>query len=249
MKVLIVEDEIPAAERLQILLNVYDPSIEVIGTLQSIEDTVNYLETHAHPDLMLLDIALSDGCSFEIFRRVNFQKPVVFTTAFDHFAMQSFCVFSLHYILKPVTLESLGKALQKYLSAASQFVPFVYNSGLAAVPNPENSKYKNRFLAKTGQKLTFVETDKIRLFEADNKIVYLLDSDGNRFVIEYTLERLEQLLDPRAFFRVNRSYLVNIASIQHIKPYFNNRLKICLKGSMLKDDLIVSRDRVSQFRV
>ncbi|RZK47018.1 MAG: response regulator transcription factor [Pedobacter sp.] len=223
MQVLIVEDEMPAADRLQILLKEYDPSIQVVGKLQSIEETVAYLETHPHPDLMLLDIALSDGTSFEIFRRVNFQKPVVFTTAFDHFAMESFCVFSLHYI-------------------------FDYKSRLPLLTDPGSSKFKSRFLAKTGQKLIFVDTVNIRFFEADNKIVYLLDAEGNRYVIEYTLERLEEVLDPGQFFRVNRSYLVNMTSIQHIKPYFSNRLKICLKGSMLKDDLIVSRDRVSQFK-
>ena len=249
MQVLIVEDEVLAAERLQILLKEYDRSIEVVAVLQSIEETVLYLNTHSHPDLLLLDISLADGCSFEIFKRIAFHKPVIFTTAYNQYAVEAFSVFSIHYILKPVTLEALAKALQKYNAIATQFVPTDLSAILPMHMSAGGSNYKSRFLVKLGQKLIFVETASVHFFEADNKIVYLQDHEGNRYTIDQTLEKLEEILDPHKFFRVNRRYLVNIDAIQHIRPYFNNRLKLCVKGNPAKDDLIVSRDRVSQFRM
>ncbi|RYY27461.1 MAG: response regulator transcription factor [Chitinophagaceae bacterium] len=248
MQVLIVEDELPAAERLQILLKEYDASIEIVGMLQSIEETVSYLTTRPHPDLVLLDISLADGCSFEIFKRVSFQKPVIFTTAYNHYTLEAFSVFSLHYIMKPVTLEALAKALQKYNSIANHFTPSDFSTAWPMLSRSSESNYKSRFLVKLGQKLIFVDTNKIHFFEADNKIVYLQDQEGNRYTIDHKLDKLEEILDPHKFFRVNRRYLVNIDAIQHIRPYLNNRLKLCVKGNQSKDDLIVSRERVSQFR-
>ncbi|MHA4842889.1 LytR/AlgR family response regulator transcription factor [Flavitalea antarctica] len=248
MQVLIVEDEVLAAGRLQILLKEYDSSIEVAAVLQSIEETVQYLNTHAHPDLLLLDISLADGCSFEIFKRITIQKPVIFTTAYNHYAIEAFSVFSIHYLLKPLTLEALAGAMQKYESLANHFPPADFPVVLSRLTNVNTSNYKSRFLVKLGQKLIFVDTACVHLFEADNKIVYLQDHEGNRYTIDQTLEKLEETLDPHKFFRVNRRYLVNIDAIQHIRPYFNNRLKLCVKGNLPKDDLIVSRDRVSQFR-
>ncbi|MBI1344379.1 MAG: response regulator [Terrimonas sp.] len=247
MQVLIAEDELPAVERLKLLIDAYDPAIEVVAVTDSIADTVNYLSQHPHPDLLLLDIHLSDGHSFEIFKKINFNNPVIFTTAYDQYALEAFKVFSIDYILKPVTKEALALAINKFRSLAVQRVPVDYQQLINEIKRPQ---YKSRFLAKGGTKLFFIDAEDIAFFQADNKIVYLVDNKGNRYIINYTLDRLESLLDPKEFFRLNRKFIVRMSAIEHIRPYYNSRLKIAVKGSNEKsEDLVISRERVSEFKV
>lgn len=249
MKVLIVEDERLAAQRLQHLLMEYDPSVEVIGIAESISETVQLLKQQPHPDLLLLDIQLSDGHSFEIFKSVPFNKPIIFTTAYDQYAIDAFKLFSIDYILKPVTAEALGYALNKYRSISNNvFLQTDYSLLAKQLHREIGSSYKNRFLAKVGQRLFFVEVGDIAFFQADNKIVYLVDKDGNRFVIDYTLEKLEALLNPRDFFRLNRRFIVKVSAIEHIKPFYNSRLKLSVKGATTSEEMIISRERVSEFK-
>jgi DNA-binding LytR/AlgR family response regulator len=245
MKVIVVEDERVAAERLKTLLMEYDPAMEVLATLESVEETVAYLQSHAHPDLLLLDIHLSDGRSFDIFSQVHYNRPVVFTTAYDQYALEAFSMFSVDYILKPVTAQSLAAALNKYRNFAASFKLPDY--GRLFPPIQENP-CKKRFLGKVGQRLFFIDTADIAFFQADNKIVYLVDKTGNRFVVDYTMERLEEVLDKKDFFRLNRRYIVRMSAIEQVKPYFNNRLKLSVKGSQPQDEMVVSREKVAEFR-
>jgi DNA-binding LytR/AlgR family response regulator len=246
MKVIIVEDEKLAAERLHTLLKNYDPSIEIIASLESIEETVQYLKSYSHPDLLLLDIHLSDGHSFEIFKQVNYNKPVIFTTAYDQYALDAFKMLSIDYILKPVSLESLASAINKYKSLSVSFSAAELKS-LSA--DAQNQRFKKRFLGKIGQRLFFIDTNDVAFFQADNKIVYLADKEGNRYIVDHTVERLEEQLDPQHFFRLNRKFIVSSSAIQQVKPYFNNRLKLSVKGSTQQDEMVISRERVADFKV
>ncbi len=247
MDVVIIEDETLAAERLQSLIKNYDASINIVAVLESIEESVQWLQAKPHPDLLFVDIHLSDGHSFEIFKKINLQKPVIFTTAFDTYALNAFQLFSIDYILKPVTAEALGGAINKYKSIAGMAAAN-YNLLSDTVKENFSTKYKNRFLAKVGQRSFFLQADEVAYFFADNKIVYLVDKEGNRFIINFTLEKLEPLLDPLDFFRINRKMIVHSKAIEQVKPYFNNRLKLLLKGIKADEEIIISRERVGDFK-
>lgn len=247
MRVVIAEDELPAVERLHTLLKDFDPSIQVVASLDSVEDLVQWLKMNPHPDLLLLDIHLSDGHSFEIFRRINYSGPVIFTTAFDQYALEAFKVFSIDYILKPVSRESLARAIQKFRTITGVQVSPDYARLVEALKKPN---YKERFLGKSGSKLYFIEADEVAYFQADNKIVYLVDKKGNKFIVNHTLDKLQDELDPRQFFRLSRRVMVRISAIEHVKPYYNNRLKVAVKGNGedRSEDLVISRERVAEFR-
>jgi DNA-binding LytR/AlgR family response regulator len=247
MDAIIIEDEMLAAERLQSLIKNYDASINVVAVLESIEESVQWLQAKPHPDLLFVDIHLSDGHSFEIFKKVNLQKPVIFTTAFDNYALDAFHLFSIDYILKPVTAEALATAMNKYKSLAAM-AAVNYSLLSDAVKENFGTRYKNRFLAKVGQRSFFLQADEVAYFFADNKIVYLVDKEGNRFIINFTLEKLEPLLDPHDFFRINRKMIIHSKAIEQVKPYFNNRLKLSLKGVKADEDIIISRERVGDFK-
>lgn len=245
MKLIIVEDEKLAAERLKTLVMEFDSSIEIMACLESVEETVQYLRRHKAPDMMLLDIHLSDGHSFEIFNQVHYTGPVIFTTAYDQYALDAFKMFSIDYILKPVSLEALSGALNKFKSLSANFASADYRQLLTQVSGRE---YKKRFLGKVGQRLFFVDTADIAFFQADNKVVYMADKEGNRYVVEYTMEKLVALLNPQDFFRLNRRYIIRISAIQQVKPYFNGRLKLSIKGSQQPDEMVISRERVTEFK-
>lgn len=248
MNVLIIEDEILAAERLQMLIRNYDPDIRVQACLDSIEDAVKWLQTKPHPDLLLLDIQLSDGPGFEIFKKVAVHKPVIFTTAYDNYALDAFQVFSIDYILKPVTSEALATAFNKYKNLSAALLPTDYSLLTEQLKENFFNKYRNRFLAKVGQRSFFIKAEEVACFIADNKIVNLLDKNGNRYLINYTLEKLEPMLNPQHFFRLNRKVIVHSDAIEQVKPYLNNRLKLFLKGIQATNEIIVSRDRVVDFK-
>lgn len=248
MTVLIVEDEQLAQERLEMLLKAYDPSINIAGKLESVEETVQWLNSKTHPDIILLDIHLADGDSFEIFRRVNTQKPVIFTTAYENYAVEAFQLFSIDYILKPVTSQSLAQALNKYKNLSAAFIPHNYELLIEQVKDNFLNHYKTRFLAKVGKRLFFVPSEEVAFFSADNKIVYLTDREGNRFVINATIDKLESELNPRDFFRINRSTIIHAGVLEQIKPHPNNRLKLELRNVRSAGEIIISRERVGAFK-
>ncbi|HVZ56980.1 MAG TPA: LytTR family DNA-binding domain-containing protein [Chitinophagaceae bacterium] len=250
MKVVIVEDERLAAERLVTLLRESEPATEVMACLDSVEATVQYLRDKPYPDLLFLDIHLSDGPALEIFRQVSYDHPVIFTTAYDRYALDAFRVCSIDYILKPVTRAALEQALGKYRSLARALgrSAGAARPGLPADTAERTGTYKKRFLGKVGQRLFFLEAGQVACFQADNKIVYLVDREGNRYVVDHTLENLERQLDPTRFFRLNRRYIVQVDAIQQVRPYYNSRLKLSVKGIPACGDLVISRDRVAGFK-
>lgn len=248
MTVLIVEDEQLAQERLQAILRKCDPSINIVACLESVVETVKWLQTKTHPDLILLDIHLADGDSFEIFKRTSTQKPVIFTTAYEDYALEAFKLFSIDYILKPVTSVSLAAALNKYRNLSSAFTPHNYEAVMEKVKENYLHFYKDRFLAKVGKRLFSIEANEVAFFSADNKVVSVTNKEGNRFIINTTLESLEKEIDPKLFFRINRSIIVGITALQQVKPFVNNRLKLYLKNINTPLDLVISRERVAAFK-
>lgn len=247
MKVLIIEDEQIAAERLQMMLEKYDASTEVLACLESIEESVEWLRENPSPDLLLMDIQLADGFSFEIFKKINYQKPVIFTTAYNEFAIEAFRYFSIDYLLKPITSVALQTALDKFKMVTQQ-QQVNYDELLKTFKAVPTGNYKERFLVRIGQRLIFVKTGDIAYFRADDKLVYLIDKQGNKFPVDYTLDKLETALDPRNYFRLNRKVIVSIDSIAQIKPYSNSRLLLYLKDGHKTEELIISRERVPDFR-
>ena len=250
MNILIIEDERLAAEKLQMLVKQYDPSIRVMACLESVEETVEWLNNKPAPDLMLMDIHLSDGHSFEILQKTPVRKPIIFTTAYDNYAIDAFQHLSIDYLLKPISSEAIAKALNKYQTLASSFIPRDYNilvdsfkDGVIA------SRYKTRFLAKVGQRMFFIQENEVAYFAADNKIVFLIDREGNRFVINYTMEKLELILNPKYFFRLNRKFIIHADMVEQVKPYHNNRLKVILRGVSTPEDMIISREKIAAFKL
>ena len=248
MRVLIIEDEPLAAQRLQYLLGEYDRTIEIAGVIESVEDAVNWFGYSAIPDLLFLDIELADGSSFQIFNKINLQCPVIFTTAYDKYALDAFRLFSIDYLLKPVTLQALSKSINKYKLVARQTVHISGIQQMIEVLQPQLHNYKTRFLVKLGSRMFFVESNDIAYFFADDKTVYLVNKEGAKFVIDLTLEKLQQVMDPKYFFRLNRKLICSITAIKEIKTYLNSRLKISLQAGKHNSEAIVSRERVQAFK-
>lgn len=250
MNIIIIEDEQLAAERLKILIKQYDATINIIGCLETVEESIHWFNTNQGADLILMDIHLSDGHSFDIFKKVNISKPVVFTTAYDQYAIEAFQHFSIDYLLKPISLEMISHAFRKYNSIMNNFIPPDYKSWQKFLSSSlQNiSKYKNRFVAKVGLKSYVIQTEDIACFTADNKIVSIVDTDDNIYTVNHTIEKIESMVNPSDFFKINRSTIVNLKMIQQIKPHLNNRLKITLKCKRQMEEMIVSRERVSAFR-
>lgn len=250
LKVLIVEDETPAAEKLERYLQRYSEAIEVKGKTESIEEAVNWLEANQSTiDLIFMDIQLKDGVSFDIFKEVKVQKPVIFITAYNEFALEAFKMNGIDYLLKPITFTDLSNSLKKVESLGSQ-LRWSEDRNEALVKTFDSSQqksYKNRFMVKLGDHIKSITSDQISLFFADGRDVYLITNQLRKFIIDYTLESLEEILDPKIFHRVNRSYIVNISAIQDVIVYSNSRLKIT---SNIKWDpeIIVSREKVSEFK-
>lgn len=248
MKLLIIEDEPVAQERLKMLLKQYDSSIQILQCIDSVEDAVKWLTTNTHPDLILLDIQLADGYSFEIFKQVQVDKPIIFTTAFSHFTLDAFKYFSIDYLIKPISYESLSTALDKYKKITAAAVPVDYAELSKVLQSLSATEYKDRFLGRVGQRLSFIKTEEILFFIADDKLVFLVDVNANKNLVDYTLEKLEEVTDPKKFFRINRKTIISIDAIAHVKPYVNNRLQVFLKNDKIKEELIISRERVQAFK-
>jgi DNA-binding LytR/AlgR family response regulator len=246
MKALIVEDEPLSAVHLKTLLNKVAPEIEVINMLDSVKSTVHFLKEKPVIDLLFLDIHLADGLSFEIFQQTEVLQPVIFTTAYDEYAIKAFKVNSVDYLLKPIGLSDLKTAINKF------------NTQHASINNANNIKaqmafemmskaQKTRFIVKMGENLSSIKTEEIAYFIAEDGIVILVTKEGKRFPIDYTMDALEAVLNKEQFFRINRKLILNIEQIIQVQTYFNGRLKIKLK-LVLNDDCIVSRERVADFK-
>ena len=248
MDVVIIEDEAPAVKRLEKMICGYRSDFQVIAVHDSVEKSVDWLRKYSQkPSLIFMDVQLADGISFDIFSRVQLDIPIIFTTAYHEYALKAFKVNSIDYLLKPVDPDELSVALNKFLHL--QKVGHSGNveqlQGLIADVN--RARYRERFLVKTGQQLTYVSTSGIRYFYSENGLVKLRTVANKKHVVDYTLEQLEDMLPPRHFFRINRKAIIHIESIGRINTYFNSRLKLELSPPA-NFDAIVSRDRVAGFK-
>jgi len=249
MRVVIIEDETPAATRLARMLQGVDPGIEIVRKLDSIEASVKYLETSERPDLIFMDIQLADGLSFSIFEQVRLATPVIFTTAFDSYVLKAFKVNSVDYLLKPIDERELGQAVEKYRQL---YVDAGDGSRLAGkigrmVQEMNVAKYKQRLLIRRGQQLQSIKTADIAYCHADGKLCFATDFSGNSYLLDHTLSQLEGCLEPGQWFRMNRQLLVNIESIKKVHTWLGGRLKVELAPAT-GVDTVVSRERVNGFK-
>lgn len=248
MKTIIIEDEKPSARRLGRLLN--ELGVEVSVLLHSVEEAINWFQNNEHPDLIFLDIQLSDGLSFEIFEVVEVKSAIIFTTAFDEYALQAFKLNSIDYLLKPIDDLELKTAVEKYqiLTPKKQKLSIDFDDIKKLLINPIERDYKKRFTSKVGQHLKIINADEVECFYSENKGTYAATIDGRNYLLETTLENLENDLDPKLFFRVSRKFYVNVNCIKDIVSYTNSRLQIKLVR-FNEQEIIVSRERVKDFKL
>lgn len=255
MKVFIVEDEDLAVKKITKTLASVDPEAEVVGVADSIIAAVNWLQDNPAPDLILMDIELSDGQSFEIFNRVAIQSPVIFTTSYDEYALKAFKVNSVDYLLKPIQKEDLAAALEKLgnlkniYQQGSQPAPAVSIDSLVKELQQklQPREYRKRFLVRHAQKLVSIDTDEIAYFFSDGRLNFFKTYDNRKFVVDYTMDELEEMLDPQKYFRISRSFFISVNSVDQIHDYFGNRLLLHLKPAVDKES-IVSREKVTEFK-
>lgn len=254
MKILIVEDEELAVKKLQKTLSAVDSAAEVIGITDSIKTTVEWLQTNQQPDLILMDIELADGQSFEIFNLTAVKSPVIFTTSYDEYALKAFKVNSIDYLLKPIQKEELQTALSKYRQLQTSYAGVESKAELnletlvkELQQKLQPKEFRKRFLVKHAQKLVSVEIDEIAFFYSDGRLNFFKTTDNKKYVVDYTMDELEEMLDPEKYFRISRSFYVSVNSIDKIDDYFGNRLILQLKPSVDKEAL-VSREKVTEFK-
>jgi two-component system, LytTR family, response regulator LytT len=253
MKIFIVEDEELAVRKLQKTLQALGNDLEVVGTADSISTSIEWLQSHPQPDLILMDIELADGQSFEIFNLMEVKSPVIFTTSYDEFALKAFKVNSVDYLLKPIQKDELEAAISKFRNMKQAYGSPARDDGQITALVKElqqtlqHKDYRKRFLVKYMQKLISVEVDRIAYFYSDDRLSFFKTFDDKKYVIDYTIDEIENMLDPDQFFRINRAFLVSVKSIDQIHDYFGNRLKLNLKPNIDKEAL-VSREKVSQFK-
>jgi DNA-binding LytR/AlgR family response regulator len=245
MRILIIEDENLAAKRLVKLIKEHLPDSEIFGNLDTVKASVNWLQTNQEPDLIFLDIQLADGISFEIFEKIKVTAPIIFCTAYDQYAIKAFKVNSVDYLLKPIDPEELKKALTKF--EAGRKSPVITLEEIRNMILPAQKIYKNRFLVKSGDRIQTVPTDEIRFFYSEDKVTLLQTATGKKFIIDYTLDEIEDMVDPVHFFRLNRKYISALSAIKSIHTYSNSRLKILLENSD-DNDILVSREKITTFK-
>jgi DNA-binding LytR/AlgR family response regulator len=248
MRVLIVEDEKPAARRLERLIQALRPETEILEVTDTIEDAVAFFEKHKVdlPDLVFMDIHLADGLSFEIFNRTEVLVPVVFITAFDHYALRAFKVNSIDYLLKPVDEAELEAAFRKFEDRTASPLPGELRQLLKTL-SQSRAVFRRRFLVKTAGRIAFVNTEEISYFFSDSGNTFLVTNGSDRFLLDIALDEIEPDLDPARFFRINRAMVVGLHAIRKIDPHFNNRFSLELTPAF-GGEVLVSRQRGPAFR-
>ncbi|MEM7548962.1 MAG: LytTR family DNA-binding domain-containing protein [Bacteroidota bacterium] len=249
MKVLIIEDEHLAAEKLQNDLKKIEPEIEFLKVIQSVEGALKWLKENPAPDLVFCDIHLSDGLSFDIFKYGTVTSPVIFTTAYDHYAIRAFEVNSVSYLLKPIQPEKLKDALEKYKKLNKEKQPGQTREfdRLVDIIQRGSSQFKTRFLVKVGHKIKSVSTSKIAYFYSRDKLNYLITKNDEKLPIDHTLEEVEKMLDPKCFFRLNRQFITQIDAIKEVHPHFKGRMKIDLQPG-IDEEIVVSSEKTPAFK-
>jgi two-component system, LytTR family, response regulator len=259
MKAIIIEDEELAAEGLSISLKKVEANIEILAILDSVKTAVHWLKNNPAPDLAFLDIQLADGLSFEIFEQTPINCPVIFTTAYDEYALRAFRVNSIDYLLKPIGTEDLKRTFEKLRllkgEISSSSTPPQYLSQdlikqvmAIATQQVKTPQYKTRFMIKIGEHLQTFPVEDIDFLMGENKIVWLYHKNGRKYIVDYTLDQLEDLLEPNRFFRLNRQFIASIETIKDVISYSNSRLKIVFQNPPNKEDIIMSREKVEAFK-
>lgn len=253
MNILIVEDEELAVKKLQKTLQSLGEDIDIVGTTDSIASTVQWLQTNPAPELILMDIELADGQSFEIFNLTEVKSPVIFTTSYDEYALKAFKVNSVDYLLKPVQKDELESAIAKFKNFRQAFTDpkkedlKISNLVRELQQTLQVKEYRKRFLVKHVQKLVSVEIQDIAYFYSDDRLSFFKTFDDKKYILDYTIDEVENMVDPGDYFRINRGFLVSVKCIDQINDYFGNRLKLNLKPTIDKEAL-VSREKVSEFK-
>lgn len=251
MTTLIIEDEKPAARLLQRKLEKLNIAVETM--LHSVEESIDWFSNNEHPDLIFLDIQLSDGLSFEIFEKIDIKSAIIFTTAYDEYALKAFKLNSIDYLLKPIDEDDLDVAVTKFKSrlpkpeSENRNLQLDFEQIRKMLSNPFEKNYKKRFTVKIGQHLKVITTDEVECFFSENKGTYIHTFDNRDYLIDSTLEILEQELDYKDFFRVSRKFIVPLKAIKEIQVYTNSRLKVILP-TYKEDEVIVSREKVQDFK-
>lgn len=246
MKILIIEDEKPAARLLK--RRVEKLGYQIHEMLHSVEESVAWLKTNPNPDLVFLDIQLSDGLSFEIFNQVDVSSAIIFTTAYDEYVLKAFKLNSVDYLLKPVDEEELKFAIEKFEKQFQQkSSSFNLNELKNLFSNNQTEKFKERFSIKIGTSIKIIETENIECFFSENKATYIHTKENRNYLVDFSLDKVEEQIDPKKFFRINRSQIIQIDSIKEITMYSNSRLKIIL-NTYNEQDMIVSREKVTDFK-
>ena len=245
MKVLLVEDEIPASKRLTSLLKELEPTWEIVAIKDEILNTIEWLISNPAPDLIFMDIHLADGYSFAIFDEVTITSKVIFVTAYDQYALKAFDVNGLDYLLKPIKTSELTRSIARFKDLVHPQEIDV--NTISALLKQKEKSFKERFLIKSGEQLNFVQISEVAHFISESSYSFLVTKSGNRYILDSTLDQIENDLNPHVFFRINRKQIIGIESIQKISPHINNRLKLELNPNE-KEDSVVSRTRVAQFK-
>jgi DNA-binding LytR/AlgR family response regulator len=247
MNVLIIEDEQPAAQRLEKLIKSIVPDVLVLGKLDTIKASVEWLNSHEQPDVVFMDIQLADGLSFLIFEKCEIKAPIIFTTAYDEYAIKAFKVNSVDYLLKPVDQDELSNALNKLKTLTGTRNNNELISNLGEAIRILTRKYKTRFVVKVGEHIKTIDVSEIYFFFSQDKTTFCVNREGRNIILDYSLEQLEEMLNPEKFYRINRKYLISSESIKDIISYTNSRLRLVLKSSP-DNDIIVARERVQEFK-
>lgn len=243
MKVILVEDEKHARDNLEHLLLQIAPNIDILAKLESVKRTVEWLQNN-QADLIFLDIHLADDLSFKIFEQIKVTTPVIFTTAYDKYALKAFKVNSIDYLLKPIDQEELAASIEKFKNTQAASVDYAQIQSL--INNPKKN-YQQRFLVTRRDKIKSLTVDQIACFEGEDRYVYLINKEGNRFIVDYKLSDLEEILDPAIFFRLNRSFIAHFEAIDSISSVSKSRLKVELKPKARRD-IIVSSANTKHFK-
>ncbi len=249
MNILIIEDEKRAANRLKRILLSIDPTIHIVDVIGSVSKGKDFFSLNKEPELIISDIQLEDGISFDIFESVSINCPIIFTTAYNQYAIQAFKVNGIDYLLKPIDEQELKIAIEKYenIFASKKTLPNQSTLLTALAQSLKADKYKTRFMIKVGTKIKSIETKDIACFYSQDKGTYLQTNEGRNYVVDYSIESIQGMIDPDVFFRISRKYLVNIKGIEEITAWTNSRLKLNIKGS--KDqNIIVAREKTREFK-
>ncbi|MEQ8470872.1 MAG: LytTR family DNA-binding domain-containing protein [Marinoscillum sp.] len=246
MRVVIIEDEAPAFRRLQKILEEVDPSIEIVEVIDSVEETVKWIQNHQEPDLYFMDIQLSDGLSFEIFDRIKINRPIIFTTAFDEYMLRAFKVNSIDYLLKPIKKEDLEKSLTKFGELRNQYSGVDISEVVKQI-NLGGKEYKSRFLVKQGDKMISVKSEDISVFQTRHGVVHITTTTDKKYLLDQTLDEIQEKLDPSKFFRANRQFIIFFSSITTVHKYHKGKLLV-ETAPATTDEIIVSAEKATRFK-